>query len=189
MIRIFLLFLILATPSVWAKSNDTKPTQKTYLMISPLQYGFRYVKQLNTDIIWQGLPSFGVGGQWQKHSVFLDHTQTSDSSGNPTLAFKKERVEWMLSYRYAVMSFTPSLDLQVGMGLGMYSDTLKSRLGAQEISEDSGYQMSGLGMVGISGRWNYLFYGAELQALAGKDFDPQPTLGGLIRVGVQFAIF
>ncbi len=144
---------------------------------------------MNTDIVWQGRPSFGVGGQWQKHSLFLDHTQTSDSSGNSTLAFKKERTEWMLSYRYVVTSLTPFLNLQMGVGLGMYNDNIKSRLGAQELSEDSRYQISGLGLVGVSGSWNYLFYGAEVQALAGKDFDPQPTLGGLIRVGVQFVIF
>lgn len=182
-IGLFLAMLFLFS-SAWAKGSG-----QGSLILSPLQFGARYVQQLNTDMIWQNNSSWGIGGRLQRHTLLLDYNRSSDASGNQTLTFKKERTEMMLSYRYAVYSLNAFLDLGVGLGVGVYEDVLKSRLGVQEISEATGYQPSVMGVTSLGGNWNYLFYTFELQVLAGKDFEPQPTLGGLVRVGIQFAIF
>ena len=166
-----------------------KETPRADLILSPLQYHLRYSKEANTEINWQGYYGFGVGGQWQRHILMIDYLQSSTSSGNSTLAFKKDRAEWMISYKYNILALNSFLNLQAGLGFGFYNDKLQSRLGAQVINEESGAQNSMLALVGLGGHWKFLFYAAEIQAISGKDFDPQPTLGGLFRIGLQFAIF
>lgn len=178
------LVAVLFSSCLWAKESP-----KTFLVLSPFQVGARYMKQMNNDMVWQTQPTYSLGGRFQRHTIFLDYNHSEDSSGNQTLTFKKERTEMMLSYRYAVYSFNPFLEINLGLGLGFYEDKTRSRLGAQEISEATGAQPSVLGLTGVGGSWKYLYYGLEIQALSGRDFDPQPTLGGLFRLGAQFVIF
>ncbi len=181
---IYVLFLIFSFQSVFAKEDS-----KINLILSPFQLGYRYARQLDTQMVWQKANTFAVGGQYQRHIFLLDYGQFSDSSGNQTLSYRKDRVEWLLSYRYAVYSLAAHLNLGMGFGLGAYDDTVKSRLGAQEVSESTGAQVLASGLVSLGGNWNYFFYAAELQMLYGRDYEPQPTLGGLLRIGLQFAIF
>ncbi len=181
---IYVIFLIFSFQFASAKEDS-----KINLIFSPLQLGYRYAKQMDTQMVWQNANSFAVGGQYQRHIFLLDYGQFSDSSGNQMLSYRKDRTEWLLSYRYAVYSLAAHLNLGMGFGLGVYDDMVKSRLGTQEVSESTGAQVLASGLVSLGGNWNYFFYAAELQMLQGKDYDPQPTLGGLLRIGIQFAIF
>lgn len=159
------------------------------LILLPYQPSYRYTKRIDNQMQWHQLVTYSLGMQWREHQIFIDYDNDVDDSGNQTLIFRKEQSELLLNYRYLVYSLNQFLNLGLGFGLGAYEISLKSRLLNQESTDRSGNQILTSGVVSLSGAWSYLFYGLELQALVGRDYDPQPTFAVQARLGFQFVIF
>ncbi len=169
------------------KSNSTRTTLS--FILAPYQPDFRYVKTLDTQMQWQQGAVHSLGLQKDNFLFLLDYASSTDSSGNQALTFRKDRVEVMLNGYYLFYSLSEHLGLAAGLGLGLYEDTLKSRLLGQEITERTGNQVLAKGSFAMMGSWSYLFYSLEFSGLTGRDYDPQPTFTALLRLGLQFTIF
>ncbi len=195
-LRIFFLCLFLSHLS-FAKGSRQKSDRiknnsvksKFSFIVAPYQPDFRYVKTLDAQMQWQQGAVHSLGLQKDNFIFFLDYANSTDDSGNQALAFRKDRVEVLLSGYYLFYSPNEYLGFAAGLGAGLYEDTLKSRLLGQEITERTGNQILAKGSFALMGNWNYFFYSLELGGLTGRDYDPQPTLTVLLRLGLQFTIF
>jgi len=183
----FTLLILFFSEGLCAKANSSE--NSTSVILSPIQANSRYARQTDGQYVWLTSKSFAAGMFYQKHLMLLDYASHEDTSGNASLLLKRGRTEWLFNYRYMVYALTPSLHLSLGGGLGIYEDQVQSRVGTETITDSSGAQMMASGAVGFVGEWNHLFYALEFQGLMGRDFEPQPTVSVVGRLGVQFVIF
>jgi hypothetical protein len=158
---------------------------------------WRYDLFLNAEIRWERDATqqmvdrhpFGlaVGVRKGPSTVLFEYSKFDEKTGNATLSLNRSHEEFLFWWKQNIMNFE-MLDFFVSGGAGAYTEKVVTTLAGSGSSEDStGLQvMGGISAGAQSLLFRYVLVSFEGRLMAGKNFDPNPQPGMLLRLGVEF---
>lgn len=189
-----LLFSLTATAQVSRlkipKPNDDVSSFQLY----PLGMEMRYERASSQDFETRHFLNFAFAYQKNNLSALFEYSKFNDDSGNTTSNIETSHQELILWGRWHfVTAKAESAPVQVslygGLGIGAYQDQVKTTLMGQSQTDESGTKvLTGLSFGGdLTCSLSKDF--ALLAALEGRtlfsgDFDPNPLVSGVARVGI-----
>lgn len=152
----------------------------------PFDYSFRYDKNEEQDYRRFDLRVLAVGLAFNRYDITFEVSHFDWSSQVGSLGVAREQQEYHFWGRASLWSWK-YLDIYGGLAVGSYDETIKTTLGASSVKSTSQWNWSTGAAAGVNFHiFKYLLSAIELRTMFGKDFDPQPQLGGLLRLGVRF---
>ena len=170
--------LFLVSPSVFAQNSDWK-----ILLAAGAE--LRAQKSTEDYIENRTLMNFSIGGSRGDFVFFAEHAQFQEESGNSTLSvdFKYQNtLAWLLWQGPGFQYVIPYL----GAGLGLSEETVVTNLSGDESKDSSDLKLIVGGAAGLRLRVPLVWLSFEVRVLGGEHIDPQPSLAGLLKMGVFF---
>ncbi len=146
----------------------------------------RYEREANQQMIFRHPLNVGFGAQLDNTTYIIEVSHFTETSGNQTLSIDRTHYETAFWINYNLYQFG-SFNFFAGAGAGIFRETVKTNLNGNS-SVDVGEVQPLVGTsVGLKALlWKHLILSAEGRFLVGQNFDPNPQLGMLLRVGVEF---
>jgi hypothetical protein len=130
--------------------------------------------------------NLALGGRYQQWFFLVEEAQQSQSTGNATLSVKKEVQDILGWVNWTTDSSWHHLAPLLGAGLGAYQIKVTTTLAGTATKDTTPWKLLGGVSAGLRLDLPVLWLSVEARLLAGDDLDPQPTLGGLARIGLWF---
>lgn len=154
----------------------------------------RYERDENQSLVQRKAHSYALALRKGMISGLFEYTNYGVDSGNPTLDIDREHKDYLLWGRlhyYDLNEDYLNFSLYAALGAGTYQETVTTTLSGVATKDSGGNQMEGAAALGVDStlalQGHYgLLLAAELRLFFGKDYDPNPQVSGVIRVGVQF---
>lgn len=134
---------------------------------------------------FQALSNLSVGVQFSDRLISFERSAFSETSGNSTLDVRRNFQDYMIWADYSPRMNSVT-NLFLGMGVGAYQDTVETRIYSDSSQKSSDWRLLGGANFGIQLHYSVLWTSLEIRALVGDEFDHQPKLGGLAKIGLQF---
>jgi hypothetical protein len=160
--------------------------------VEPLRYQillnpeFRYERESSQQMVFRQPLNIGIGLRKEKMSYIFEFSRFTEKTGNTTLSVERAHQEYVGWLNYSVTQFGV-WNLFAGLGAGIYQETVKTSLNSSSAT-DAG-EMQGLGgaSFGVKALFiKHLIVGTEARLLAGQNFDPNPQLSLVFRIGAEF---
>jgi hypothetical protein len=155
--------------------------------IFPLNGELRWERDSTQQMVDRHPFGLAFGVRKGPSTVLFEYSKFDEKTGNATLALDRSHEEFLFWWKQNIMNFE-RVDFFISGGAGAYSEKVVTTLAGSGSAEDStGLQMMG----GVSGGvqsllFRYVLVSFEGRLMAGKNFDPNPQPGMLLRVGVEF---
>lgn len=162
-------------------------TSPHYLFyISPLLFYIRYEKSEDQAAVRRDPQLLGFGVDYSSLEVSFEASRfnTQTSSGN--LVISREVTDYLFWARYRSWSYQ-RISVIAAAALGTYDEMIENRLANSTSVTKSQWNWA----TGLSGGLRFdlherLLTSFEIRALFGKDYDPQPQIGFLLRIGFRY---
>jgi len=130
--------------------------------------------------------NFALGARYRRWNFLIESATDSQSTGNATLSVEK-KVQNILGWAYWTSDRSwYRLSPMIGGGLGAYQIKVATTLSGTETDDSSPWKVMGGVAAGLKLNLPVLWLSVEARILAGDEFDPQPTLSALARIGLWF---
>lgn len=186
------LALLLSAPIVQAAPASPAPAAKIAVApwrfnIFPLNGELRYERDATQQMVDRRPLNFAVGLRKGPSTLLFEYSKFNEKTGNATLSLDRGHEEFLLWWKQNILNFA-MLDLFIAGGAGAYTEKVTTTLAGSGSSEDSsGLQMMGGASAGVQSLlFHYVLVSFEGRLMAGKNFDPNPQPGALLRLGVEF---
>ncbi|HWU43433.1 MAG TPA: hypothetical protein VN132_08345 [Bdellovibrio sp.] len=192
------LFISLSAFAQESRMEMPRPAEEPpSLQLYPVGLEIRTVRDIDNQISSKSFWNFSFAYRHVNLSALFEYSQYGDSSGNPTSSVDFTHQELMLWGRWHFWQFKEdavSGSLYGGLGLGAYKDKVKTTLmGTSRTDESDARVVSGLGLGGdLSLDLNRdcaLIAAVEGRGLFASDFDPNPTVSGVLRLGFLLRLY
>ncbi len=175
------------TPSVPVK----KSFQFQVYFINP---EIRYERGEDQNLDQKQPHNYSVAIRRDSLSLLLETANLSESTGNPALQVDRRYEDYSLWGRLHFLNIQKEpfrWSLYATLGVGSYQEIITTRLGNQSITDNGNHElMTGLGVgtdLAVLALRDFGFVlGIEGRLLFGRDFDPNPQMSALLRMGLQF---
>jgi hypothetical protein len=152
----------------------------------PLDYSFRYDKNEEQDYRRFDIRVLAIGLEFKRFDLTFEVSHFDNSTQSGSLSVAREQQEYHFWGRASLWRWN-IVGVYGGLAMGSYDETIKTTLSGSSVQTTSQWNWS----TGIAAGVNihihkYLLSAVELRSMFGKDFDPQPQFGGLLRIGVRF---
>lgn len=171
-------FLLLVSSSAFAESRSVQ---------AMLAYGFEYrpARDASGNFADRILPNYALGVGYQNYLFILEKATFKETTGNVTLNVKQIFENTMLWAQWRAekrLYFIPF----IGAGAGAYQEKVETQFMGATTANSTAQKFLGGASFGLSLDVPVLWFSIEARVLFGDELDPQPTLGGLARIGVYF---
>lgn len=155
--------------------------------IFPLNGEVRWERDATQQMVDRHPFGLAFGVRKGPSTVLFEYSKFDEKTGNATLALDRSHEEFLFWWKQNIMNFE-MLDLFIAGAAGGYTEKVTTTLAGSGSSDDStGLQMMGGVSAGVqSVLFRYVLVSFEGRLMAGKNFDPNPQPGMLLRLGVEF---
>jgi hypothetical protein len=159
---------------------------RVHIYAYPFDYSFRYDRNEDQDFRRFDLRVLAVGLEFKRFDLTFEVSHFDMSTSVGSLSVAREQQEYHFWGRASLLRWQ-LLDIYGGLAVGSYDETIKTTLGASSSQTSSQWNWSTGASAGVNFHLHkYLLSALEIRTMFGKDFDPQPQFGGLLRIGVRF---
>lgn len=188
------LCVLLLSVTVSAQESRLKllPEEPVSLLgVYALNYEMRFERGNSQDLEMRQPQNFALGYHLNKYSLLVEYSRFNETTGNVTSSVERRHQEMTLWGQYHVLTGTDGNmrgHAYVAAGVGGYEQEVITAFMGESRSDKSGMKVMGGAAVGLQvfiltqSQFGFSL-GAEGRALMGSDFDPNPTLSGVLRVG------
>lgn len=192
-----ILFLILCLSAISeAQTSKLKSSdhlsQESQFQFFLLNQEYRYERMISQDFDFRSIHPLSFGYRRDQFSTLIEYSAYSEQSGNITSNIERKHQEIMWWGRWHFISEKEAMlrySSYAGFGLGAYQEEIKTNLlGFSSFDKSVASVESG---VSIGGDLNFtvtktlsLIAGAEGRFIFASDFDPNPVLDTLVRIGI-----
>lgn len=155
--------------------------------IFPLNSEIRYERDSTQQMVDRRLVNFSFGVRQGPSTVLFEYSQFAEKTGNATLSLDRRHEEYLFWWKQNILNFE-LVDFFISAGGGAYAEKVTTTLsGSGTITDSGGLQLMGGASAGVhSVILKYVLVSFEGRLMAGKNFDPNPQAGMLLRLGVEF---
>lgn len=167
----------------WADDYFKAP----HILISAYPFNFYARYDRNDQQEWRRFDPrmYSLGLEFQKFELAFEVTTFSSDSTMGSIFIRREEKEYHFWGRLPVVRW-PVVDLYLGGAVGSYDETITTTIASESKQSSSFWNWSSGLSAGVQYRqFEYLLLSLEARCLFGKDFDPQPQFGGLLRIGLR----
>lgn len=143
-------------------------------------------RDVNANYMGLTYRNLAAGVRYRQWNFLIESAKFSQTSGNATLSVEK-KVQDILAWTYWVSE--PSwhrISPMMGAGIGAYQIKVNTTLSGTETADSTTWKVMGGASAGFKLDLPVLWVSLEARLLVGDEFDPQPTLSGLARLGLWF---
>lgn len=181
-----LIFIIILFASFHASAT------RSALGIYPLNLDLRYERGSSQDLEVRTSRNFALAYHSHSFTLITEYSEFRDDTGNSTSSLSRQHQELLLWSRYNLVKGSDKSMrgvIYAGAGLGAYSESVETRLMGESRTDKLQDKLMGGASLGLElfilGSRGFGFsVGVEGRALMGADFDPNPVLGGVLRLGL-----
>ncbi len=168
--------------------------KKWNLYLSPLSQQLRYEKTESTVNTERVSSAYAFGLRYSDISMLFENSKYNVNTGNLALNVEREHIENLLFVRLHFAEKTISfLDCGffVAMGLGSYQENITTRVYSSQSYDKGNLELAtttALGAQLVLNQTQYvkLFSEFEARLTSGRDFQPNPNVGLVYRLGLLF---
>lgn len=143
-------------------------------------------RDVNANYAGLTYQNLAAGVRYRQWNFLVESDNFSQTSGNATLSVEK-KVQDILGWVYWESEQSwHRLSPMMGAGMGAYQIKVNTTLSGAETADSSTWKMMGGASAGFKLDLPVLWVSVEARLLVGDEFDPQPTLSGLARLGLWF---
>lgn len=164
------------------------------LYLAPLSHQLRYEKSetsTNSDRVSQ---AYAFGLRYSDVSVLFENSKYNVNTGNLALNVEREHIENLLFVRLHFAEKTMSFidyGFFVAMGAGSYQENITTRVYSSQSYDKGNLELAtttALGAQVVVNQTQYvkLFSEFEARLTSGRDFQPNPHIGLVYRLGLLF---
>lgn len=155
--------------------------------VFPLNGEVRWERDATQQMVDRHPFGLAFGVRKGPSTVLFEYSKFDEKTGNATLALDRSHEEFLFWWKQNIMNFE-MLDLFIAGAVGGYTEKVTTTLAGSGSSEDTtGLQMMGGVSAGVQSLiFRYVLVSFEGRLMAGKNFDPNPQPGMLLRLGVEF---
>jgi hypothetical protein len=147
---------------------------------------FRGERDVNANYAGLTYLNLAAGVRYRQWNFLIESDTFSQTSGNATLSVEK-KVQDILGWAYRVSDQSwHRISPMMGAGIGAYQIKVETTLSGTETDDSSTWKIMGGASAGLKLDLPVLWVSIEARLLVGDEFDPQPTLSGLARLGLWF---
>jgi hypothetical protein len=192
--------ILLLSITASAKFQDPvpiSPKDTSSLQIYPLNADFRYERDKSQNSGLHNYSNIAFAYQLRAVSFLVEYAKYTEGSGNATTNIDHTHQELSLWARWHFARTDKSksgiqLSLYGGLGVGGYQDEVTTTLMSVSQTDKSGTRVLSGVSLGADATWDiangFGVVGAvEGRSLFGADFDPNPTIGGVVRLGLLYS--
>ena len=166
-------------------SNLVHAQEKVHYQIY-LNPELRYERDANQQMSLRQPLGVGFGARKEKATFILDTSYDTERSGNQTLSIDRSHYRVGFWLNYELYQFE-QCNFFAGVGAGPFLETVKTTLNGVSTFDTGEIQPFGGAALGLRGFvFSRLVLSAEGRLLVGHNFDPNPQLGLLLRIGAEF---
>lgn len=189
--KILLVFVFSLVATLFSFLGEARADIARVYLINP---ELRYERASSQNLELRSPLNFSVSYQIKRWSALLEYSRFEESSATGNYHIKREHQELMLWARYHLFAWTFAADAHtlqgyLGFGGGGFQESVTTTFQG-ESRKDSGSNpfMSGAAAgLEYSMRFTEKFIGSaslEGRSLFAADFDPNPTLSAVLRIGI-----
>lgn len=155
--------------------------------IFPLNAEVRYERDSSQQMVDRQPVNFAFGVRQGPSTVLFEYSKFNETTGNATLSLDRSHEEYIFWWKQNILN-TELVDFFISGGAGAYTEKVTTTLsGSGSTTDSSGLQPVGGASAGVhSVILKYVLISFEGRLMAGKNFDPNPQAGMLLRLGVEF---
>ncbi len=173
--RIAFLIFFLSLPSFAMRAS-----------LFPVVLEQRYIENENKEYIFQRVNALAAHLTFDVYQIGVEGGQWTKESSASLLTFKETVSEINTTYLYRMGSLTNWLHLYSGLGIGMYESKVTNSFNRVAGESKSGTILMMSGIVSLQVIYSYLHIALDLKLILAKDYQPEPTPAGVLKVGVTF---
>lgn len=195
----FLVGLVSLASVAWAQGADGDGFEedgfsaeveyiRPHLMLytHPLTFYPRYEKNEDQNLSLLNIQMFGLGVDFVGWTLQFEYSRFSTDSRSGNMKIERTQNESIFWGQYQFLDWK-KFNFYLGFGLGSYDENIKTTVGALTSEDHTQWNwMAGASLAVSRLVWKYVFVSAEGRAIYGKDLDPQPQLGGALKVGFYY---
>ncbi|MBK9323228.1 MAG: hypothetical protein IPM97_09860 [Bdellovibrionaceae bacterium] len=176
MLRLLLFFLSI--------SNFASATEKVHYQIY-LNPELRYERDASQQMSFRQPMGIGFGLLKEKAAFILEGSHDTETSGNQTLSINRTHYRVGFWINYDLFQFGRS-GFFAGVGAGPFLETVKTTLNGVSTLDNGEVQPFGGTSMGLRGLvFRRIVLSAEGRLIVGHNFDPNPQIGILFRIGAE----
>ncbi|CAE78144.1 hypothetical protein AB1A81_15305 [Bdellovibrio bacteriovorus] len=189
-----LLTLLMSLGAFAQESRLKLPAEAPVSLLAayPINYEMRYERGNSGDLESRQPRNFSIGYHRKHYSVLVEYADFTDTTGNSTSSIERRHQDMTVWGRYNALSGKEGGMRGViyfGAGVGGYEEEVITRFMTDSRSDKTGMKVmgglsAGLELFILSTSQFGVTVGMEGRALMGSDFDPNPTLGAVLRAGL-----
>ncbi|HEY8269761.1 MAG TPA: hypothetical protein VIG33_02655, partial [Pseudobdellovibrionaceae bacterium] len=156
-------------------------------VLLPFNLEFRYERDASQQTVDRRPKNFAIGAGTVASTILFEYSAFNENTGNKTLSLARTHQEYSFWWKEKFMNLE-FLDAFFSGGVGGYEEKVTTTLsGAGSATDSSGLQALAGASVGLQSlMFNYVLVSIEGRLIAGKNFDPNPQGGILLRLGAEF---
>jgi hypothetical protein len=182
------LSIILATLffSLVAEAAETKALP-WHLDFFPLNGEYRYERDSSQQLVDRRPLNLAFGARKGASTFIFEYSSFKELTGNVTLSIDRQHQEYSFWWKENLINLE-FVDFFVSGALGGYEEKATTTLaGSGSATDTSGFQPLGGVSAGIHTlMFRYVLFSFEGRLIAGKNFDPNPQVSLLARLGVEY---
>lgn len=166
--------------------SERKNSVGFLLYIHPLNISTRYEMDESQNLQRLDHHLYGIGLEFKSFELTFEVNQFSTFTQLGNISVSREQSEYHFWGRMPIFKWE-FVDIFGGAAVGSYDEKIKTSLSMSSAENKSVWNWSTGASLGLNFHlYRYLLTSIEVRTMFGKDFDPQPQYGGLLRVGLRY---
>lgn len=149
-----------------------------------LNYENRFERGVETNLESRTPTSFALGARWNRWHGLLENSRYSVKTGNAMLSVDRQHQEFLLWVRYDAYR-SKAGNLYLAAAPGVFQESVQTQLNGSVAKDESDWKMSTGLAIGAELWWKFLLVGGEARMTSGEDYDPNPMMGYIFRIGFE----
>jgi len=197
---VFGLCVLLAFEVHAAKSSNQVPAKKSraiktaeqapgfQILLYPLNQG-RYSERAQDQNLTLRTPeNYAFGARYGRFSSYIESSHFDEATGQGNLNIERRRKSHLLWTNYDVYQIADLLYFPVGLGMGVYHETVVTKIDTQEDRAAGEYQWNSGLSAALELRYKFLSLKTEGQLLHANNQNPNPSWAAFVRLGFVFGV-
>lgn len=185
----FLLFFVVGLLFSGAVAQAAAPTSATpwHFDFFPWNSEIRYDRNASQQMQDRRLLNLALGAGKGPSTVIFEYSKFNEKTGNSTLSVDRIHEEYLFWWKQNALEYE-QVSLFASVGAGAYAEKVVTSLAGSGSTTDKGRLevAGGLGAGLQTLVFRYVLVSLEGRLVAGKNLDPNPQPGAVLRVGLEF---
>lgn len=162
----------------------TEEKAKLQLLMYLLNEGRYSEKDQAQEFKLQRPSNYAFGLRYDKISAYIESSRFEEVTGQGYYSVERQRKSHLLWGNYDVYQFADTVYFPIGLGLGVYNETVITKVQDIEERNNSEYQWNSGLSVGAELRYKFVSFKTEAQLIYANNQKPNPTWAAFARLGL-----